>query len=141
VGELHCCGRPDPDGLDEVYLITHDTDPADIAATALPMREVRYALEHTLKAERVVTLADTCHSAALVSGGRRLATPPICDQPVVAAGCRSQHDPCSQRQRLPVARRRVNDSIEAYNENAKPFVWTKAKVHQRRVKGRRISEL
>jgi hypothetical protein len=26
---------------------------------------------------------------------------PICDQPVVAAGCRSQHDPCSQRQRLP----------------------------------------
>jgi len=70
-----CHGTPDPDGLDEVYLVTHDTDPADIAATALPMREVRYALEHTLKAERVVTLADTCHSAALVSGGRRLATP------------------------------------------------------------------
>jgi uncharacterized caspase-like protein len=72
---LSCHGTPDPDGLDEVYLVTHDTDPADIAATALPMREVRYALEHTLKAERVVTLADTCHSAALVSGGRRLATP------------------------------------------------------------------
>ncbi|MBV8609432.1 MAG: caspase family protein, partial [Singulisphaera sp.] len=69
-----CHGTPDPDGLDEVYLVTHDTDPADIAATALPMREVRYALEHTLKAERVVTLADTCHSAALVSGGRKLAT-------------------------------------------------------------------
>jgi hypothetical protein len=31
--------------------------------------------------------------------------------------------------------------IESYNQNAKPFVWTKAKVHQRRVKGRRISEL
>ena len=31
--------------------------------------------------------------------------------------------------------------IEVYNENAKPFVWTKAKVHQRRVKDRRISEL
>jgi len=27
-----------------------------------------------------------------------------------------------------------------YNENAKPFVWTKTEV-QRRVKGRRISEL
>jgi hypothetical protein len=28
-----------------------------------------------------------------------------------------------------------------YNENAKPFVWTKAKVHHHRVKGRRFSEL
>ncbi len=31
--------------------------------------------------------------------------------------------------------------IEAYNQDAKPFAWTKAKVHQRRVKGRRIREL
>jgi transposase len=31
--------------------------------------------------------------------------------------------------------------IEAYNETAEPFVWTKSKVHQRRVKGRRLSEL
>jgi hypothetical protein len=30
---------------------------------------------------------------------------------------------------------------EAYNETAEPFVWTKSKVHQRRVKGRRLSEL
>ena len=35
----------------------------------------------------------------------------------------------------------IDAFIEAYNENAKPFVWTKTKVHQRRVKGRRISEL
>jgi hypothetical protein len=28
-----------------------------------------------------------------------------------------------------------------YNESAKPFVWTKAEVHQRRFKGRRISQL
>src|SRR5215475_10105761 len=38
-------------------------------------------------------------------------------------------------------REHIDAFIEAYNENAKPFVWTKAKVHQRRVKGRRISEL
>ena len=31
--------------------------------------------------------------------------------------------------------------IQAYNQTATPFVWTKAKVHQRRVKGRRISQL
>jgi transposase len=35
----------------------------------------------------------------------------------------------------------IDAFIEAYNETAKPFVWTKAQVHQRRVKGRRISEL
>lgn len=38
-------------------------------------------------------------------------------------------------------REHIDAFINAYNENARPFVWTKAKVHQRRVKGRRISEL
>ncbi len=37
-------------------------------------------------------------------------------------------------------RKHIDAFIEAYNENAKPFVWSKAKVYQRRVKGRRISE-
>jgi hypothetical protein len=31
--------------------------------------------------------------------------------------------------------------IAAYNANPKPFVWTKAKVYQRRVKNRRLSQL
>lgn len=35
----------------------------------------------------------------------------------------------------------IDAFIESYNQNATPFVWTKAKVHQRRVKGRRIREL
>ena len=35
----------------------------------------------------------------------------------------------------------IDAFINAYNKNAEPFAWTKAKVHQRRVKGRRISEL
>lgn len=38
-------------------------------------------------------------------------------------------------------RQHMDDFIAAYNANPKPFAWTKAKVHQRRVKGRRISEL
>lgn len=38
-------------------------------------------------------------------------------------------------------RKHIDDFIAAYNENAAPFVWTKAKVHQRRVKGRRITDL
>jgi transposase len=38
-------------------------------------------------------------------------------------------------------RQHIDAFIEAYNETAKPFAWTKAKVHQRRVKGRRINDL
>src|ERR1043166_298421 len=38
-------------------------------------------------------------------------------------------------------REHIDAFIESYNETATPFVWTKAQVHQRRVKGRRISEL
>jgi len=35
----------------------------------------------------------------------------------------------------------INVFIESYNETAEPFAWTKSKVYQRRVKGRRLSEL
>lgn len=35
----------------------------------------------------------------------------------------------------------IDAFIEAYNRNAKPFAWTKAKVRQRRFKDRRISQL
>ena len=35
----------------------------------------------------------------------------------------------------------IDDFIATYNANPKPFAWTKPIVHQRRVKGRRVSEL
>jgi len=35
----------------------------------------------------------------------------------------------------------IDAFIERYNKDAEPFVWTKSKVHQRRVKGRRLSDL
>jgi transposase len=35
----------------------------------------------------------------------------------------------------------INAFIKNYNEEAEPFVWKKSKVHQRRVKGRRLSDL
>jgi transposase len=37
-------------------------------------------------------------------------------------------------------REHIDAFIDTYNQNAKPFVWTKAKVHQRRFKACRISE-
>jgi transposase len=38
-------------------------------------------------------------------------------------------------------REHIDAFIETYNKTAEPFAWTKSKVHQRRVKGRRLSEL
>ncbi len=70
-----CHGSPDPDRPDIVYLLTHDTDPSDISGTALPMREIDLCLKENLLAERVILVADTCHSAAIGGKiGRRSAT-------------------------------------------------------------------
>jgi transposase len=38
-------------------------------------------------------------------------------------------------------REHIDAFIEAYNERAKLFVWTKTKAHLRRFKGRRVSQL
>jgi transposase len=38
-------------------------------------------------------------------------------------------------------REHIDAFIASYNENAEPFVWTKSKVHQKRIKGRRLSDL
>ncbi|NJN85833.1 MAG: hypothetical protein HC881_05365 [Leptolyngbyaceae cyanobacterium SL_7_1] len=69
-----CHGAPDVDRPGIVYLLTHDVDPQDISGTALPMREIDLSLKENLLAERVIILADTCHSAAIGGGiGRRSA--------------------------------------------------------------------
>jgi len=68
-----CHGSPDPDRPSNVYLLTYDTDPNDIAGTALPMDDIDRALKGILNSEKVIILADTCHSAAIGGGigGRR----------------------------------------------------------------------
>ena len=65
-----CHGVEDPDRPQNLYLLTHDADPNDIPGSALPMREIEASLRDNLLAERVIIVADTCHSGALGSGGR-----------------------------------------------------------------------
>jgi tetratricopeptide (TPR) repeat protein len=60
-----CHGFSDPDRHNAVYFVTHDADPEDIPGTAVPMRDVELALKDTLRADRVIIIADTCHSAAI----------------------------------------------------------------------------
>ena len=55
-------GAPDPNDPRNLYLITSDTKPDDMGATAFPMWQLQDVFERVLKAKRVITLADTCHS-------------------------------------------------------------------------------
>ncbi len=65
-----CHGAPDPERPSNVYLLTYDSDPKDIAGTALPVNDINRALKDTLHSEKVIILADTCHSAAIGGGIR-----------------------------------------------------------------------
>lgn len=63
-----CHGGPDPDRPDNLYVFPHDTNLDEIEATAIPMDYVKDALNaRNLLAERVVLLADACHSGGLQS--------------------------------------------------------------------------
>ncbi len=66
-------GAPDPYAPQNLYFIMHDTKLADMPNTALPMTDLQQALEHKVRAERVVVFVDTCHSAGL-SGEKLVAT-------------------------------------------------------------------
>lgn len=61
-------GLPDPDKPSNTYLMAHDSDPVKIASTGFPMWDLETALTRTISAERVVVLADACHSAAATKG-------------------------------------------------------------------------
>ena len=55
-------GAPDPMDPRNLYLITADTKPDDMGGTAFPMWQMQDVFDRILKAKRVLTFADTCHS-------------------------------------------------------------------------------
>jgi hypothetical protein len=55
-------GAPDPNDPRNIYFLTADSKPDDMGATAFPMFELSDVFERILKAKRVITFADTCHS-------------------------------------------------------------------------------
>ncbi len=62
-------GAPDPHDPRNLYLMTADTNPEDMGGTAFPMWQMQDVYERVLKAKKVITLADTCHSYGF-SGAR-----------------------------------------------------------------------
>jgi len=55
-------GAPDPLDPRNIYFLTADAKPDDMGGTAFPMFELQSVFERVLKAKRVITFADTCHS-------------------------------------------------------------------------------
>jgi hypothetical protein len=55
-------GAPDPLEPRNLYLLTADSKPDDMGATAFPMWNLQDVFERVIKAKRVITFADTCHS-------------------------------------------------------------------------------
>jgi len=62
-------GAPDPHDPRNLYLMTADTNPEDMGGTAFPMWQMQDVYDRVLKAKKVVTVADTCHSYGF-SGAR-----------------------------------------------------------------------
>jgi uncharacterized caspase-like protein len=56
-------GAADPAIPENLYLLPTDADVNALAATAFPMWDVKTALRRQIRAERVIVIADACHSA------------------------------------------------------------------------------
>jgi hypothetical protein len=61
-------GAPDPGRPDNLYLLPADTRLDALAATGFPMWDVKTALRRQIAAERVIVIADACHSAGTADG-------------------------------------------------------------------------
>lgn len=64
-------GAPDPYRPDDLYILTHDTEIADIAATAISMADVNKSIQDAYAYNKVL-VTDACHSAGVGSGTRAL---------------------------------------------------------------------
>jgi uncharacterized caspase-like protein len=47
------------------YILPHDTDPGDISTTGLPMREIGDSIRENLLSQKIIIIADACHSAGI----------------------------------------------------------------------------
>lgn len=61
-------GVPDPANPDNYFLLAHDSEKGNLGGTALPMWDLGNVMDYTIRSQRILVFADTCHSGALVEG-------------------------------------------------------------------------
>lgn len=65
---MACHGAPEPDRLNNLYLLMHDSELDSLSATAYHMEQVNADMKRYISAKKLVFFADTCHSAGLTEG-------------------------------------------------------------------------
>ena len=58
-------GSPDPNDRRNLYLLPYDTEVFNMGGSAFPMWEMQDVFARVIKAERIVTFTDACHSAGI----------------------------------------------------------------------------
>ncbi len=82
-------GAPDPNRPDNLYLLPTDADLGALASTGFPMWDVKTALRRQIAAERVIVIADACHSA----GANESSIPGAEEGNAIAGGLQSLFTP------------------------------------------------
>ena len=58
-------GAPEPARPQNMYLLTHDSDPNSLGTSAFPMWDIQTVLARYISAKRVVVFTDACHSGGI----------------------------------------------------------------------------
>jgi hypothetical protein len=62
-------GVQDPVNPDNFFFLAHDTDIANLGGTAIPMWDLGNVMDYTIRSQRILVFADTCHSGAVLDRG------------------------------------------------------------------------
>lgn len=58
-------GAPEPARPQNLYLLTHDSDPARLGTTAFPMWQIQDVLGRYINSKRIIVFTDACHSGGI----------------------------------------------------------------------------
>ncbi|HET9226808.1 MAG TPA: caspase family protein, partial [Thermoanaerobaculia bacterium] len=61
-------GVQDQANPDNFFFLAHDSDVGNLGGTAIPMWDLGNVMDYTIRSQRIVVFADTCHSGAALNG-------------------------------------------------------------------------
>jgi len=62
-------GVQDAVNPDNFFFLAHDSEVGDLGGTAIPMWDLGNVMDYTIRAQRILVFADTCHSGAALDRG------------------------------------------------------------------------
>lgn len=62
-------GVQDTVNPDNFYFLAHDSDMGNLGGTAIPMWDLGNVMDYTIRSQRILVFADTCHSGAALNQG------------------------------------------------------------------------